>query len=116
MIKRVGQATYMLKLPERLKLHPTFHASFLKPYHEDLDAKRVQRKRVPFLVMKQFDQEIEKILDHRIIRPWDIAERTGELISWFSGRGLQKQKLLGREMLPCGILRRRSGHTGRLSR
>ena len=44
----------MLKLLERLKLHPTFHVSFLKSYHEDLDAERVQ-----------FDQEGEKILDHR---------------------------------------------------
>ena len=53
-IKRVGHVAYMLKLLERLKLHPTFHVSFLKSYHEDLDAERVQ-----------FDQEVEKILDHR---------------------------------------------------
>ena len=31
----------MLKLPERLKLHPTFHVSFLNTYHEDLDGERV---------------------------------------------------------------------------
>ena len=51
-IKGVGQVTYMLKLPERLKFHSTFHVSFLKPYHEDLDVERVQTKRAPPLVMK----------------------------------------------------------------
>ena len=40
-IKQVRQVAYMLKLPERLKLHPTFHVSFLKPYYEDLDVERV---------------------------------------------------------------------------
>ena len=43
-IKRVGQAAYMLKLPEMLKLHSTFHVSFLKPYHKDLDVEMVQTK------------------------------------------------------------------------
>ena len=65
MIKRVGQVAYMLKLPERLKFHPTFYVSILKPYHEDLDTERVQTKRTPHLVMKQFHREVEKILDHR---------------------------------------------------
>ena len=51
-IKRVKQVAYMLKLLERLKLHPIFHVSFLKPYDEDLDAEMVQTKRAPLLVMK----------------------------------------------------------------
>ena len=41
MIQMVGKVAYRLKLPNRLKLHSTFHVSFLKPYHEDLDKERV---------------------------------------------------------------------------
>ena len=41
MIQMVGKVAYRLKLPNRLKLHPTFHVIFLKPYHEDLDKERV---------------------------------------------------------------------------
>ena len=65
MIKKVGEVAYMLKLPERLKLHPTFHVSFLKPYFEDAEPGRAQVKRSPPLVMKRFDKEVEKILNHR---------------------------------------------------
>ena len=64
-IKKVGEVAYMLKLPERLKLHPTFHVSFLKPYSEDAEVGRAQVKHAPLLVMKQFDKEVEKILNHR---------------------------------------------------
>ena len=74
---------YRLKLPERPKLHPTFHVGFLKPYHEDLDAERVQTKRAPPLVMKQFDREIEKILDHRTMgHSRKKNRRTDFLVQW----------------------------------
>ena len=63
-IKRMEKVAYMLKLPESFKLQPTFHVSFLKPYYEIPNTKRVQIKRVLSLFMKQFDREEEKILNH----------------------------------------------------
>ncbi|RVW78107.1 hypothetical protein CK203_049745 [Vitis vinifera] len=51
------QVTYMLKLLERLKLHPIFHVSFLKPYDEDLDAEMVQTKRAPPLWKRTSEAE-----------------------------------------------------------
>ena len=82
----------MLKLPKRLKLHSTFHVSFLKPYHEDLDAERVQTKRAPPLVMKQFDREIEKILDHRTMGHSRKNRQTDFLVQW---KGTSEAKAIG---------------------
>src|SRR5262245_46587041 len=35
-IQRVGRVTYKLRLSDRIKVHPTFHVSYLKPFHPDL--------------------------------------------------------------------------------
>ncbi|RVW59558.1 Transposon Tf2-11 polyprotein [Vitis vinifera] len=53
---------------------------FLKPYHEDLDTEKMQTKRAPPLVMKQFDREIEKILDHRTMGHSKKNRRTDFLV------------------------------------
>ncbi|KAK4420212.1 hypothetical protein Salat_2434200 [Sesamum alatum] len=40
-LSKVGSLAYRLKLSDRLKLHPTFHVSYLKKFHPDLlDAPR----------------------------------------------------------------------------
>ena len=42
--KHIGNVSYKLKLLERLKLHPIFHVSFLKPYRHDPSPDIVQAK------------------------------------------------------------------------
>lgn len=45
-VKKIEAVAYRLKLSERYKLHPTFHVSFLKPFHEDAS----NPKRLPLLL------------------------------------------------------------------
>ena len=64
-VKHIGNVAYKLKIPERLKLHPTFPVSFLKPYHSDPSPDRVQAKRNPPMVRVEFSKEIASILQDR---------------------------------------------------
>ena len=80
-MKRIGNVAYKLKLPERLKLHPTFHVSFLKPYHNDPSPDRVQAKRNPPIVRVAFSKEIASILQDRKMGNWK-NKWTEYLIHW----------------------------------
>ncbi|XP_075079921.1 uncharacterized protein LOC142165219 [Nicotiana tabacum] len=77
---KVGEVAYRLKLPERMKIHSNFHVSFLRPYVEDPDINKT--KRAPPEVRTQLEEEIKKILDHRVLGMPKKNRRTEFLIQW----------------------------------
>ncbi|XP_070035239.1 uncharacterized protein [Nicotiana tomentosiformis] len=74
---KVGEVAYRLKLPKRMKIRLTFHVSFLKPYVEGH-----KTKRTPPEVRTQLEEEIENILDHRILGMHKKNMQTEFLIQW----------------------------------
>ena len=81
-VQKVGAVAYKLKLPERFKVHPTFHVSFLKNFYADADGTRQQAVRAPPTVRKQFQKEIEKVLEQRVLGASKKNQRTEFLIHW----------------------------------
>lgn len=65
-LAKVGKISYRLELPPSLKVHPVFHASVLKPYHEDKDdPSRGQSSRAPITITASHDRDIEAIINYR---------------------------------------------------
>ncbi|KAL0315612.1 UNVERIFIED_CONTAM: hypothetical protein Sradi_5439400 [Sesamum radiatum] len=82
-MSKVGSLAYRLKLPDRLKIHPNFHVSFLKKFHQHLlDTARQQTQRAPPVIQKEFEKTVLKILDHRTMGQSKKNIRTNYLVHW----------------------------------
>ncbi|XP_034695628.1 uncharacterized protein LOC117921777 [Vitis riparia] len=80
---KVGKVSYRVELPPRLKIHPVFHVSYLKPYHEDKDdSSRGLSKRAPTAIVTSYDKEVEHILVDRVIRRRGVPPVTEYLVKW----------------------------------
>lgn len=65
-LRNVGKASNRLELPPKLKIHPAFHVSMLKPYHEDKeDSTKGESKQAPTVVVTSIDKEAEDIMVDR---------------------------------------------------
>ncbi|KAJ0039649.1 hypothetical protein Pint_27365 [Pistacia integerrima] len=82
-IQRIGKVLYRLQLPPKLKIHPVFHVSLLKPFHEDPEEpSRGVSKRAPTAVVTSFDKEIEEILADRVVRRRGVPNYREYFIKW----------------------------------
>jgi hypothetical protein len=74
----VNDVAYTVKLPVGMKIHPTFHISLLKPYHDD---GRAHPPPEPILIGEELEWEVETVLTHRTRRTGRVM-RTEFLIKW----------------------------------
>ncbi|KAL5744158.1 hypothetical protein ACOSQ2_027274 [Xanthoceras sorbifolium] len=82
-LKKVGKVSYKVELPPRLKIHPVFHVSHLKPYHADTeDPSRRESSRAPTTVVTSYDKEVEEILADRVVRKRGVPRSSEYLIKW----------------------------------
>ncbi|KAL3517971.1 hypothetical protein ACH5RR_020560 [Cinchona calisaya] len=89
-LRRVGKVAYKVELPSKLKLHPVFHVSLLKPYHGDEeDPNRGLSQRAPMGAKTSYDHEVDCILKVREIHKRYCKPKIEYKVRW---KGLPKSK------------------------
>ncbi|CAL8989190.1 unnamed protein product, partial [Prunus brigantina] len=82
-IRSVGRVAYRVELPPRLKIHPVFHVSNLKPYHADPEEpSRGESQRAPPLMVTSFDREVECIMAKREVRRKGVPRYFEYFVKW----------------------------------
>ena len=82
-LKKVGAQAYKVELPPKIKYHPVFHVSLLKPYHEDNgDPSRGVSHQAPLGIKVQHDKEVEEVLADRIVRHSNQPPTHELLVKW----------------------------------
>ena len=80
---RVDKVSYKVELPPRLKIHPVFHVSNLKPYHEDKeDPDRGISTRAPTTVVTSYDKEVDYIIADQVLRKNNFQRYKEYLVKW----------------------------------
>lgn len=56
-VEKVGEVTYRLNLPKRLKIYPIFHLRYLRSFHEDIEDPTMSETRgAPPIMQSQFEE------------------------------------------------------------
>ncbi|KAL4196860.1 hypothetical protein AMTRI_Chr04g248350 [Amborella trichopoda] len=71
--KRIGKVVYMVQLSPRLKVRLVFHASQLKPYHENMTSTAIT---------SSYDKEDEYILTNRTVHRCRVPHNKEYLVKW----------------------------------
>jgi len=82
-IAKVGKVSYCLNLSKTLKIHPIFHLSILKSYHQDMEElNRNESQWAPPIVIKSFNKEVDEVLTRRVVTSRGVPPSKQYPIKW----------------------------------